>query len=143
MSQCQSEDGSDVKSSLSSIFGFSCGYDSPKFTLSGSFVVASDPHSLAGVIIGNIEVFLLLDVSDSDHSSFLLEHESLVGCTVETVHDERTVVHFVLGDVETFGASSMDWVEDVVLLGFELGVLDEAHAIVVAFVGLRSDCIDL
>ena len=132
-----------MESSLSSIFGFSCGYDRPKFTLSCSFVVASDPHSLAGVIIGNTEIFLLLDISDSNHGSFLLKYESLVGCTVETVHYERTMVHFVLGDVETFDASSMDWVEDVVLLGFELGVLNEAHAIIVTFVGLRGDCVDL
>ena len=53
------------------------------------------------------------------------------------------MVHFVLGNIETFGASSMDWVENVVLFGFELGVLDESHAIVVTFVGLRGDCIDL
>ena len=132
-----------MESSLSSIFGFGCGYDGPKFTLSGSFVITSDPHSFTGIIVGNTEVLLLLYVSDSDHGSFLLEYESLVGCTVETVHDERAVVHFVLGDVESFGASSMNWVEDVVLFGFELGVLDETHAVVVAFVCLRGDRVGL
>ena len=127
-----------MEGSLAVVLGLSGGDDHPQLTLM-SLVLALDSCSIVGTVVDHTDILVLLDALDSVEVALLFKDEPLVGGSVEAVHDEVVVVILALGDVEGLDAVAMDCVEDVVLVGLELGVLCESHALVVADVHWVED----
>jgi hypothetical protein len=89
--------------------------------------------------MSDIEVSVVLDTPDSDHSSFLLKDEPLVRSSMEAEHNKRTIVHKILGNVKALGSITMDSIDYVILLWFELTVLGESHTLSVTLMDRRSN----
>lgn len=121
------ENRSDMDCALSSMRSVNGRHDGPQLALIHSFLVTSDPNAVMNTIICNIQVLVLLDTLDPVHLTFLFKDEPLVGSTVETVHDELTIVSHILGNVQCFDAVTVDGIDTVVLVRLEVNSLNEAH----------------
>ena len=129
--------------SLSGVLRLGGRHDGPQLTLVHSLLVASDPNAVVGAVIGDIQVLVLLDALDPVHLPFLLKDESLVGSTVEAVHDQLTIAGLVLSNIESLDAVAVGCIDDVVLVGLEVDGLSESHTLVVAGVGFGDDVVDV
>ena len=124
---------------FASILGISCGHNGPKLTLTSiAFLITSQPHVVVWNIMSHVEAGSVLDVSDSNHSTFLLEDKSLIGSSSEMEHNTGAIVEEILSNVQTLCHSSVNGIDDVVLLWLEKRILSESHSIGVTLIDWGS-----